>query len=781
MVFSQFWPMVIRLLCTLDSLGRTCSMHKHQKTLFVMSVNRERRKRGRRKKLEEPMAVDDEISQLKSESRRMKKKIIIEDEMKINDEMTNSEIKSGEDVKDGICTVHRVKFFDYQPTAIHCMAYDEDSERLAVVRSDGAIEIWNMKHNFNQERVIPGSRTSKLDSVTWVKGRLFTTGFQGDITEYDLVKNTVKYSVLYGNAAWCLAANHAGTLLATGSDNGCIRLFDLTTEKVTYDRMLNPQDQRIVSLAWHKSDEIIVTGSIDNMKVWNVITGNAVQRITLQRTFKKKETIVWCVAILSDHTIVSGDSTGRTMFWDGRVGTMLKGYTSHRMDILTMCVTKDETSVFTTGVDPTIVQFTLAVTDDRLGTKAWVRNRHIAFGHTHDIRAMVIAGNFLVSGGLDTNLVTNPIEVSPGHSQIRGQIEKYKRLYHAFPQKSLIKCAGESKLLLFQYPYHLEVWKLGSTSDATDKDVASLTVSEQPLKLLDILTKGIDQIVCSSISKDGAWIAYSDVHRVKLFHLNLDVPSLQKVACLPMQLGPTHHLVFSCDSSKLFLATDSCSVQVLLLDEIQPTLQHTFHAMENSILVLEADSSGTFVAAADAEGNVIVYNVNNFKVHCRLPTYASQPKAVAFSPHSPEIFVAYSDQMLYEYNLELKSYTDWSRSLHRCKIHHAWLRRRHKVTRVMYSATNPNIVFVYDVNMLCAIDKSKPLPKAHQQLFKKGSIQEPNDKRVITHGFNIHQQFKPLLFLDNVDLDNSLVMVEYVMQRFIESLPATLKQKKFGT
>ncbi|XP_033117564.1 U3 small nucleolar RNA-associated protein 4 homolog isoform X2 [Anneissia japonica] len=722
-----------------------------------MPLNQERRKRGR-------------------------KKAKIEEEAMAVDESTTTELKRDDKKEDGTYTVHRVKFFNYQPNAIHCLAYDENRERLAVVRSDGSIEIWNLKHNFNQERIITGSQTSKLDSVAWVNGRLFTTGFQGDITEYDLVKNTAKYSVLYGNASWCLAPNHSGTLLATGSDDGCVRLFDLTTEKVSYDRTMNPQAQRIVSLAWHKSDETIVTGSIDNIKVWNVATGAAVQRITLQRAFKKRENIVWCVAILTDYTIVSGDSTGRTIFWDGRVGTMLKGYTSHRMDILSLCVTKDEKSVFTTGVDPTIVQFSLSVTDGLDGARSWVRSRHITHGHTHDVRAMVIAGNFLVSGGLDTNLVTNPVDVSPGQPQMRTQMEQYKRVYPPFPQKSLIDCAGRAKLLLFQYPYHLEVWKLGSTSITSNKDGESLPVSERPIKILDIQTKGVEQIVCSSISKDGSWIAYSDVDKVKLFHLSLDPPVLQKVACLPTQLCPAHNLLFSPDSSKLFSATSSCSVQILLLDAIQPSLQHTFHAMDNSIVLLGVDSAGKFVAAADVEGTIIVYNVSKFKVHCRLPRYDSQPTALAFSSHAPELFIAYADQMLYEYNIEQKSYSHWSRSLHKCKLHHAWLRRRSKVTRVVYSATNPDIVFLHDVNMLCTIDKSKPLPKAHHQLFKK-NLQDfkGQDMGVQGHSFFTNQQFKPLLFLDYLDDDNSLVMVEYPLQRFIENLPPTLKQKKFGT
>ena len=31
--------------------------------------------------------------------------------------------------------VHQIRFFDYEPSAIHCMAYDENHQKLAVSRS----------------------------------------------------------------------------------------------------------------------------------------------------------------------------------------------------------------------------------------------------------------------------------------------------------------------------------------------------------------------------------------------------------------------------------------------------------------------------------------------------------------------------------------------------------------------------------------------------------------------------------------------------------------------
>ena len=54
---------------------------------------------------------------------------------------------------------------------------------------------------------------------------------------------------------------------------------------------------RILSIAWHKDEEVIVTGGIDNIRIWDVKSGQVSQRISLGRGDRHKETLVWCLAI----------------------------------------------------------------------------------------------------------------------------------------------------------------------------------------------------------------------------------------------------------------------------------------------------------------------------------------------------------------------------------------------------------------------------------------------------------------------------------------------------
>lgn len=63
----------------------------------------------------------------------------------------------------GELKVHRVRFFDYMPSAIRAMAFDPRTERLAVAREDGALEIFNFSDHYFQEKVgRPGGFSADL-------------------------------------------------------------------------------------------------------------------------------------------------------------------------------------------------------------------------------------------------------------------------------------------------------------------------------------------------------------------------------------------------------------------------------------------------------------------------------------------------------------------------------------------------------------------------------------------------------------------------------------------
>ncbi|KAJ8041724.1 U3 small nucleolar RNA-associated protein 4-like [Holothuria leucospilota] len=109
------------------------------------------------------------------------------------------------------------------PSGIQCIAHDHHNQYLAVGRNDSSIDLWKTGSNWYHQKVsrpkagphsldrpdcvltamyqksnqtIPGSEQRNVNSLAWVKGRLFSAGLQGNITEYDLVKLSPKVSNL---------------------------------------------------------------------------------------------------------------------------------------------------------------------------------------------------------------------------------------------------------------------------------------------------------------------------------------------------------------------------------------------------------------------------------------------------------------------------------------------------------------------------------------------------------------------------------------------------------
>lgn len=53
---------------------------------------------------------------------------------------------------------------------------------------------------------------------------------------------------------------------------------------------------------------------------------------------KSEQTVVWCLGILADGTIMSGDSMGNVKIWDGKSGTQGQSFKGSGVDVLCLAV-----------------------------------------------------------------------------------------------------------------------------------------------------------------------------------------------------------------------------------------------------------------------------------------------------------------------------------------------------------------------------------------------------------------------------------------------------------
>lgn len=222
--------------------------------------------------------------------------------------------------------------------------------------------------------------------------------------------------------------------------------------------------------------------------------------MTTGRISSKKPTIVWCLAITNDFTIISGDSRGKLTFWDGNSGSQIESFQTHRADILTICMSEDQKELHCSGVDTNIASYSkIHLKDD---SYKWVKNvqRRV---QDHDVRSLIYNGKSLYSAGVD------------GYLYFISTAKKMHVKYSPINQIQVAAVCRNERLIMFKYPRHLEVWSLGEASKI-NQGSKIFNLETEPKRLLVITSdtkhegyEGREGIMCSCISDDGNWIAYS--------------------------------------------------------------------------------------------------------------------------------------------------------------------------------------------------------------------------------------------------------------------------------
>ncbi|XP_020138318.2 U3 small nucleolar RNA-associated protein 4 homolog isoform X2 [Microcebus murinus] len=651
--------------------------------------------------------------------------------------------------------VHRVRFFNYVPSGIRCVAYNNQSNRLAVSRTDGTVEIYNLSANYFQEKFFPGHESRATEALCWAAGqRLFSAGLNGEIIEYDLQALNIKYAVdAFGGPIWSMTTNPSGSQLLVGCEDGSVKLFQITPDKIQFERNFDRQKR------------------------------STIHKMIVDRQYmgvSKRKCIVWAVAFLSDGTVISADSAGKVQFWDSATGTLVKSHLITNADVQSIAVADQEDSFVVGTAEGTVFHFQLVPVTSNSNEKQWVRTKPFQH-HTHDVRAVAHSPTALISGGTDTHLVIRPLMEKVEVKNYDAALRKI-----TFPHRRLISCSKKRQLLLFQFAHHLELWRLGSTV-ATGKNGDTLPLSKNADHLLHLKTKGPENIICSSISPCGSWIAYSTASRFFLCRLNYehDNISLKRVSKMPAFLRSALQILFSEDSTKLFVASNQGSLHVMQLVEGSFKHLHAFQPLSGTVeamCLLAVSPDGNWLAASGTSAGVHVYNVKQLKLHCTVPAYNFPVTALAIAPSTNNLVIAHSDQQVFEYSIPDKQYTEWSRAVQKQGFHHLWLQRDTPITHISFHPKRPMHILLHDAYMFCIIDKSLPLPSDKTLLYNPLPPMNESDvvRRRTAHAFKISKIYKPLLFLDLLD-ERTLVAVERPLDDIIAQLPPPIKKKKFGT
>lgn len=651
--------------------------------------------------------------------------------------------------------IHRCRFVKWTPSAVQALAFDADAQRLCVARGNGDLEVWSVARKWLCVARLPGSSDlGPAEAVLFSTSSkaVLTAGLAGQVQLHDLRSSltVVASTDSLGGPVWALCAlvgEHAGQF-AVGCEDGSVRVFtdDMSLDYVR--TLASSASKRVVSLAVNNSGEILASGSIDaSIRLWSLSTGRMVQRISVENFAGNPATRVWSLAFPDNQTIVSGDSKGNTQFWDVGTGTLLCGFQEHEADVLTVCASTDGKSAFAAGVDNKVAMFR------RLGgQQKWVFHSKRR-PHTHDVLASALAGRFMVTGGVDSQLcvydpfrfdITHPVKLS------------------GFPHARVVDMAEKSKprRLLVRHATTLDVWQIDSEHKLPPQHQAiSDRVPLQPVHLLELRPRIVTNLVCSAISPDGQRVAYADAEspvavldlRGKPTRVEIP-PSVRAARCVGF--ATTERLVVATRDSHL-LVVDETDV----VGELEAPPEAGYGDLD-APPVTHLAVCERWAAVGNTEGRIQVYDLRTMAHHGTLPPLGggAVQTVLKFDPAGDSLVVGMRPGAFSIFEVETLSLTDWSRE-HGDRLPAKFTKQQECILGISFRPGASSTMLLQMQNFLCVVDLCRP-------------VDDPAN-------FEIVKKYHPILLTEYLEAD-SLVVVERPWIQVLAEFPRVLERSRFG-
>lgn len=333
-------------------------------------------------------------------------------------------------------------------------------------------------------------------------------------------------------------------------------------------------------------------------------TGRSLFRMTGD-VLRGVSTYIWSIQVLSDSTVVSGDSRGHVQLWDGETGVLMITLHQHTAEVLALAVSTDETQIFASGVDCRVtcvrkVPCQLNRLSDSNGEafsapapsdSNWVYSTSHR-PHSHDVFALATCNYIspfsngfkplLLSGGMDTKLCSY-------------SIEEFARTRPSWilpvAATGLVQSSSDYTTVAVRHRNRLDIWNvlpsplkliegealLGQKRKGGDDFVTDIEGEEDSIDneskcnlSLRLETKGPEHIHCFSLSTDGTVVACSTAAETRIWSLKKSDSSginVKKLVLPYAAQGFCHALAFSCDGKRLAAYTAKGALLLLSLGE----------------------------------------------------------------------------------------------------------------------------------------------------------------------------------------------------------------------
>ena len=610
-----------------------------------------------------------------------------------NNNVEKEKSKSGNITTNSTYNILRINCIENIPSSIEDIFSLKELNLLALCRSDNTIEIWTT-NTWVQLYKFPGLKniqtrriwliyknSSPINNYNFNNLRLFTVGLNGYFIEWSFETLLPKY--IYknnGGAIWDFKIKNKLCLLA--SDDGAVRIIKIKkNEEPFIVKQFEKSKSKILSICFENStNNIFYTGHSNGVvNKWDLKTGQILSTINTNLNTKNnnESNLIWTICSINTQYLFAGDSNGRLLVLDMKIGNIIQEINEHKGDILTMC--------FNNNLENPIIYY--SGIDSLIGCIKYDKKNNIFVfassfrGQSHDVNSLSLIGDdVLLSGG-------NTTDICIYHLFHGGNLfQKYEKKVNTNIKRNIspfehrinyyVTNPNEDKIffILHQKLDYVDLWNV-NMNNQINTFIAKIYKSK----------KIEGNIICSCISDDAKIIAISYDKIIVIFKYDFEQNEVKKIGTIKYQanyifINSKYQIIFlSQKENKLFIydlinnnndnkkynLNENANIQLPKNNNINIDIIdiNNLNKKENNNNQLILNS------VYNEKNNILVYSTLSkqlYYVNLNQKSYESLPHPdkyitkISFSEDNKKIILIDENNYIYLIDISTKKFDDWT-------------------------------------------------------------------------------------------------------------------------